>query len=116
MQTELAIYERWANALDNRFRVFGIPVGWDSILGLIPGIGDAITVVPAAVMMTTGYRAGVRKRALARMVWNTGLDLTLGSIPLLGDLFDVAFKSHRKNVQILKDEFAWLDATQVNEI
>lgn len=63
-----------------------------------------------------GYRAGVRKRALARMVWNTGLDLTLGSIPLLGDLFDVAFKSHRKNVQILKDEFAWLDTTQVNEI
>lgn len=104
MQSELAKYERWADALDTKFRIFGLPVGWDSILGLIPGVGDAITVVPAALMMKTGYQAGIRKRALGRMAWNTGLDLTLGSVPLLGDVFDFAFKSHKKNVSVLRDE------------
>jgi len=106
---ELARFERWADALDTKFRVFGLPVGWDSILGLIPGVGDAITVVPAAMMINHGYRSGVRKRALGRMVWNTGLDLAVGSIPLVGDLFDVAFKSHKKNVGVLREE---LDRTR----
>ena len=107
---DLERYEGWADALDTRFRVFGVPVGWDSILGLIPGVGDAVTVVPSALMMSSGYRAGIRKRALARMAVNTGVDLAVGAIPLVGDLFDLAFKSHRKNVSILRDEYARLDA------
>lgn len=107
--TELARFERWANALDTKFRVFGFPVGWDSILGLVPGVGDAITVVPAAVMVNHGYRQGIRKRALGRMVWNTGLDLALGSVPVVGDLFDFVFKSHKKNVGILREELARIE-------
>ena len=96
--------------MDTRFRVLGVPVGWDSILGLIPGVGDAVTVIPSALMMTSGYRVGVRKRALARMAVNTGIDLAVGTIPLVGDIFDLAFKSHRKNVAILRDEYERLDA------
>jgi hypothetical protein len=106
MATELQKFERWSEALDSKFSLFGLPIGWDSILGLVPGVGDAATVVPAAIMINAGYRNGIRKRALGWMVWNTGLDLTLGSIPLVGDLFDVAFKSHKKNVAVLRDEFA----------
>ncbi|KQB96055.1 hypothetical protein AL073_12415 [Loktanella sp. 1ANDIMAR09] len=106
MATELQKFERWSEALDSRFSLFGLPVGWDSILGLVPGVGDAMTVVPAAMMINAGYRRGIRKRALGRMVWNTGLDLTLGSVPLVGDVFDLAFKSHKKNVAVLRDEFA----------
>ena len=109
MHRSLERYERWSRALDSRFSLFGIPFGWDSILGLIPGVGDAITIVPAAMMINDGYRAGVRKRALGRMVWNTGVDLAVGSIPLVGDLFDVAFKSHRKNVAVLRQELARQD-------
>ncbi len=101
---ELARFERWAEALDTKFRIFGIPVGWDSILGLIPGVGDAITVIPAAMMIKHGYKTGLRKRALAKMAWNTGLDLAIGSVPLVGDLFDFAFKSHKKNVAVLRKE------------
>ncbi|WP_342069832.1 DUF4112 domain-containing protein [Yoonia algicola] len=104
MNGELAKFERWAEALDARFHIFGLPIGWDSLLGLIPAVGDAITVVPAALMMKAGYDGGVRKRALGRMAWNTGLDLTFGSVPLIGDIFDVAFKSHKKNVGILRTE------------
>ncbi|SFS21239.1 DUF4112 domain-containing protein [Yoonia litorea] len=107
---DIAKYERWADALDARFRIFGIPVGWDSILGLIPGVGDAITVVPAALMIHDGYKSGVRKRALARMMGNTALDLTFGSIPVLGDLFDATFKSHKRNVAVLKEELSRKEA------
>lgn len=107
---DLARFDGWAKALDARFSVFGIPVGWDSILGLIPGVGDAVTVLPAAAMMHVGYRAGIRKWALGRMAWNTGVDLALGSVPLIGDLFDVGFKSHRRNVAVLRGEFDRLEA------
>ena len=100
---DLARFERWADALDTKFNIFGFPVGWDSILGLIPGFGDAVTVVPAAIMINHGYRSGVRKRARGRMLWNTGVDLAVGSIPLFGDLFDFGFKSHKKNVAVLRD-------------
>lgn len=101
---ELAKFERWAEALDAKFHIFGVPVGWDSILGLIPGVGDAVTVLPAALMINHGYRSGIRKRALAKMALNTGLDLTFGAIPFVGDLFDFAFKSHKKNVRVLREE------------
>jgi hypothetical protein len=109
MSDRLDKFDRWANALDTRFRVLGIPVGWDSILGLIPGVGDAITVIPAGMMIHEGYRMGARKRAIARMLGNTGLDLAFGSIPLIGDAFDFAFKSHKKNAAILRSEFERLE-------
>lgn len=112
MSTELEKFERWSDALDSKFSVFGFPVGWDSILGLIPGVGDAVTVVPAAMMINAGYRNGIRKRALGRMAWNTGLDLAVGTIPLLGDLFDFAFKSHKKNARVLREEFERLDIAE----
>jgi len=109
MSAELQKFERWSEALDSKFTVFGLPVGWDSILGLVPAVGDAVTVVPAAMMINAGYRRGIRKRALGRMAWNTGIDLAVGSIPLVGDLFDFAFKSHKKNVGVLREEFTRLD-------
>lgn len=104
-QAQLAKFDRWAGLLDSQFNMFGLRVGWDSILGLIPGVGDAITVVPSAAMLHAGYRAGIRKRAMVHMALNTGLDLAVGAVPLVGDLFDIAFKSHTKNAAILRREF-----------
>ncbi len=101
----LARLEKLADQLDSRFRLFGIRFGWDAILGLIPGIGDAATTLPAVYMIYEGARLGASKRTLARLSVNTGIDLVVGSIPLLGDLFDLGFKAHRKNVALLKSEF-----------
>lgn len=98
--------DRLADTLDARFRIFGVPFGWDSILGLIPGIGDAVTAVPGAVMLYEASRMGARKRAMARIVANTGIDMLIGGIPVIGDAFDVIFKSHRRNIDILKKELA----------
>lgn len=104
--------DRLSHSLDSRFRVpgLGIRVGWDSILGLIPGLGDLVTAGPGAVMLYEGRRIGARKRALARIGANTGIDMVLGGVPVLGDAFDLFFKSHRRNIAILKRELAQIEA------
>lgn len=93
-----------ARLLDSRFSLFGIRFGWDPILGLIPGLGDLAAAVPAAVMIAEAARMGVRKRILMRMVANTGIDVVVGGIPLIGDAFDIAFKSNRRNIALLRAE------------
>lgn len=103
-QRRIERLERMARALDTRFSLFGIRFGWDSIIGLIPGLGDIATGVPGAVMMAEAARMGVRRRILLRMAANTGIDVLIGGIPLIGDAFDVVFKSHRRNFALLKAE------------
>ncbi len=100
----LARLERMANGLDARFSILGVRFGWDSILGLIPGIGDAATALPGVYMIYEGAGMGARKSALARMGINLAVDFVIGGIPLLGDAFDVYFKAHRRNIAILKRE------------
>ncbi|WP_281982731.1 DUF4112 domain-containing protein [Thalassorhabdomicrobium marinisediminis] len=103
---DLAHLDRLSSMLDSRFRLPGTKMrfGWDTIVGLVPGVGDAVMLVPAGYLMFQAYRLGARKRTLARMALNTGVDTTVGAIPLLGDLFDMAFKSNNRNVAILRKE------------
>ncbi|MAJ62698.1 MAG: hypothetical protein CL558_01490 [Alphaproteobacteria bacterium] len=94
--------EYLANLLDSRFGIpgTGIRFGLDGLIGLIPGIGDTVSGALSAYIISEAARAGVRKRALVHMIWNASIDWILGSIPLLGDIFDVAFKANRKNADI----------------
>ena len=96
--------DRLADALDSRFRIPGTKIrfGYDSLIGFIPGIGDAASVLPAGWIIYQGHRLGAPKRTLARMATNVAIDSVVGSIPLLGDLFDVGFKANRRNIGILK--------------
>lgn len=107
--------DRLAEALDAKFRVFGFPVGWDSILGIVPGIGDLVTAGPGAIMIYEANRIGARKRVMARMAANTGIDMVIGGIPLLGDAFDLVFKSHRKNMDLLKRELARIEDAELSD-
>lgn len=102
----MARIERVAGLLDTRFRlpVIGVRVGWDSIIGLIPGLGDAVTTIPAGWMIWNGYQMGARKSTLARMGLNAGIDLVVGSVPIIGDMLDVAFKSHKRNLALLQSD------------
>jgi hypothetical protein len=103
-ERRLARLDRLAGALDSRFSVFGIRFGWDSILGLVPGIGDAATTLAGAAIIAEAARLGARRRVLGRMALNSGLDFMIGGIPLLGDAFDVVFKANRRNVALLRRE------------
>ncbi|MWD29267.1 DUF4112 domain-containing protein [Aquicoccus sp. SCR17] len=106
-EAELARLEALAHRMDTLFRlpVVGIRVGLDSILGLIPGIGDTATALPAAYIIYRAHKLGAPPHLLARMGANAGVDWVLGSIPLIGDLFDLGFKANRRNVAMLRRHF-----------
>src|SRR3954469_11384545 len=76
--------------------------GLDAVVGLVPGIGDAIGGMFALYIVFQAARMGVPKATLARMIGNVGLDTLVGEIPLLGDLFDLGFKANLKNVALIE--------------
>lgn len=95
---------RLADTMDSLFRIPGtsIRVGLDSIVGLIPGIGDALALAPAGYIIANAAQMGVPRRTLMRMAANVGIDALIGSIPLVGDLFDIGWKGNRRNVALLR--------------
>lgn len=97
-----------ANSMDSAFRIPGtqIRLGFDSLLGFVPGVGDALTALASSVIIWNAIRMGSRKRTVFKMLGNVGIDLVLGAVPLLGDLFDVAFKSNLRNIALLERELA----------
>ena len=80
----------------------GIKVGWDTIIGLLPGVGDLATTAMSAWIINEARQLGVPKFTLARMIANTSADALIGSVPLVGDLFDAAFKANVKNLKLLR--------------
>lgn len=76
------------------------------MLGLIPGVGDAVGLGLSAWLMAQARRAGASRWLLARMAANMGLDATIGAIPVLGDWFDFAFKANRRNLRLLQEHLA----------
>lgn len=94
-----------------RLPVVGVRVGWDSILGLIPGIGDALTLGPAGYIVLQAHRMGTPGSVKARMIGNIGIDALIGSIPLVGDLFDIGWKANTRNVALLRSHFEQTDAS-----
>lgn len=96
-----------ARLMDTAIQVPGtnIRFGADALIGLVPGIGDASGALIGLFIVNEARRLGLPKRKLARMVANLGVDATLGAVPLAGDLFDVYFKAHKRNIQIILDHF-----------
>ena len=105
-QKALQDLDRLSTLLDSKFRVPGTSIrfGLDGVLGLIPGVGDVVTVGPALYLLYRGHQMGARRRTLVKMAANTGIDMTVGAIPVLGDLFDVFFKANKRNVALLRSE------------
>jgi hypothetical protein len=93
-----------ARMMDDQFALPGtnIRFGLDSILGLVPGLGDALTSAISLLIVHHAWAAGASKLTLARMLGNVGVDFLVGSVPVVGDLFDVAFKANRKNARLLE--------------
>lgn len=79
----------------------GWRIGADAVLGLIPGIGDALCGAIGAYVIYEAHRLGAPKSALARMVANLALDTAFGSIPVAGDIWDFFFRANERNMQIL---------------
>lgn len=83
-----------------------LPGGWrigvDAIVGLIPGIGDAIGAVLSAYIINEARALGAPRSVLLRMSMNVMLETVIGAIPFAGDLFDAAYKANMKNLALLE--------------
>lgn len=97
---------RLAWLLDNSIPVPGLGgyrVGIDGIIGLIPGIGDALGAVLSAYILGEAARLGAPKSLLLHMLFNIIVESVIGLIPLAGDLFDMTWKANARNVQLLNN-------------
>jgi hypothetical protein len=97
--------ERVAWLMDRAITIPGtkITVGLDALLGLLPLGGDVLTgIVQAALVLVALRHYRVPRSVAARMMANVAIDIAIGSIPLLGDLFDVAFKANTRNIKLLE--------------
>lgn len=96
--------ERLVFLLDEWIRIPGtnIRFGLDALVGLVPGVGDVVTGTGSIALLLYALKERVPTPALARMVANIGVDVLGGAIPVVGDAFDVAWRSNRKNLDIIK--------------
>ena len=80
----------------------GIRLGFDAILGLVPVAGDLLAQAISTYIIWEAHQLGVSKVTLLRMFGNTLVDTVIGSIPIAGDAFDVAFRANMKNLRLLQ--------------
>lgn len=97
-----------ANWLDARWVIPGTRwrIGLDGILGLVPGIGDTITTLISTYILYEAHRLGAPGHIKLRMLANIFIDWLVGSIPLFGDIFDVAWKANLRNARLLREYLA----------
>jgi hypothetical protein len=102
---------RWiesvADLLDTRFRIpfTNIRFGLDFLLGLIPYVGDMVSLFISVVLVGAIFRHGVSGSVALRMIGNVILDALVGTIPLLGDVFDLTFRANRRNLELLRAHY-----------
>jgi hypothetical protein len=102
---QLAMIRRLSHLLDNALPIPGTPyrVGLDPLIGLIPGIGDAITGLISTYIVLLAMQMGVSRWTLTRMVLNILVESLIGIIPVVGDLFDAVWKSNERNRLLLEE-------------
>jgi hypothetical protein len=104
-EERLARIDALARLLDTAFIIpgTGIRFGLDALIGLVPGIGDAITTAVALYIVNEARALGASRLLIARMLVNVALDGVVGAVPLVGDMFDVAFRANRRNIALLRE-------------
>ena len=96
--------EAMEHLLERSFRIPGIsyPIGLDSIIGLVPILGDIVTTAMGAYIVWEAKNLGLPKWKIWRMMGNVGFDALLGAVPVVGDAADFLFRSNTRNLRIVK--------------
>jgi hypothetical protein len=102
--TQLERLRALSRLLDNAFVIPGTRYrfGLDPLIGLVPGLGDAVSAILSGYIILQASRLGAPRSVVTRMIANVALDTLVGWIPILGDLFDVAWKSNLRNMALLE--------------
>ena len=100
----IARIDALATLMDTALVIPGTQVrfGLDALIGLVPGIGDAITTIISLFIVSEARALGAPPLLVARMIANVALDGLVGAVPLAGDAFDVAFRANRRNMALLR--------------
>ena len=99
---EIAAFDTYSRLLDTKFGAGPVKFGLDSVLGLVPVAGDAATGLAGLYALVTAWRLRLPASASVRIVWNLVVDTAIGAVPLAGDVFDIFFRSHRKNFHVVE--------------
>ena len=104
---QLRWVDSFSRTLDTRFRIPGTDIrfGLDFILGLVPGAGDLISMGMSGTLVATMARHGASPRLVARMLLNVFLDAFFGSVPILGNLFDLFYKANYRNAELMREYY-----------
>ena len=102
---QVARLRQLAGLLDAAVGIPGTKVrfGLDSLLGLVPGVGDLVGGVLSVFIVISAARLGASPSLVARMLGNIAVDTAIGTVPLLGDLFDVGWKANLRNVALIEE-------------
>jgi hypothetical protein len=105
---------RLSHTLDSAFTlpIINYRIGWDAIIGLVPGLGDAITLLPAGYIVYQAHCLGAPRALLVRMIFNLGLELFVGTIPVFGDIFDAVWKANERNLALLEQHLGMSDTAK----
>jgi NAD/NADP transhydrogenase beta subunit len=92
-----------SHLLDDCFRIPGTEIrfGVEGIVGLVPAVGDVISGLASCILIFAAWVRGVPYVTLARMGVNLAIDVLVGAVPFLGDVFDIAWKANRRNYKLL---------------
>lgn len=102
---------RWVNhytdLLDTKYRVPGtrIRFGADFLLGLIPGAGDALSLVMSGLLIATMAKNGASLRLVLKMLGNVIVDTFVGSVPVAGNAFDLFFRANSRNLKLMQEHY-----------
>lgn len=100
---DLVALRQFGRLMDDAFKIPGTDkrIGLDATVGMIPGVGDAITAVLSSWILVGALRYRLPPVLILRMMANIVFDLVIGLIPIGGDLFDLFFKQNKKNVELV---------------
>ncbi|NJB84584.1 hypothetical protein GGR26_000329 [Lewinella marina] len=104
---QLQWVDTFSRVLDTKFRIpgTGIRFGLDFILGLVPGAGDILSLGMSGTLVATMARHGASPRLVARMLVNVILDAFVGSVPVLGNIFDLFYKANYRNAELMREYY-----------
>ncbi len=97
--------QKLARLLDTQFRIGNFRFGFDPLLGLIPGAGDFLSLLLSGGLIAMAARKGASGKLLVLMSVNVFLDAVIGSIPILGGIFDFFYKANNRNVRLLEKHY-----------